>query len=268
MRWMRAGRPDERRARIRRKRVVLMPRRWHLCIDASASMPKSGDNKARSPGRARHRPLKPFACGNAGCPGVLVVTLLACFLSARKAAGASRARHSPRPLFGRKVRRWVTRAASRRGNTAARHHRACPGDPRLTFFADAKTWMAGSSPAMTVERVARGRLSSSLRGAKRRSNPVVFSGSLRCARDDGGGAAPLLRLQPLGSAAPQRVAVLGSEEAEVADLLNPGIQGRDGDDVRRRRLEAGAQQLDCGPRRPGIVGKMNRAQRALIDGEI
>ena len=25
-----------------------------------------GDNKARSPGRARRKPLKPFACGNAG----------------------------------------------------------------------------------------------------------------------------------------------------------------------------------------------------------
>jgi hypothetical protein len=25
-----------------------------------------GDNKARSPGRVRRKPLKPFACGNAG----------------------------------------------------------------------------------------------------------------------------------------------------------------------------------------------------------
>jgi hypothetical protein len=25
-----------------------------------------GDNKARSPGRARRKPLKPLACGNAG----------------------------------------------------------------------------------------------------------------------------------------------------------------------------------------------------------
>src|ERR1700722_5705569 len=31
-----------------------------------------------------------------------------------------------------------------------RHHRACPGDPRLTYFprAKQKTWMAGTSPAM------------------------------------------------------------------------------------------------------------------------
>jgi hypothetical protein len=33
-----------------------------------------GDNKARSPRRARRKPLKPIACGNAGCSGATVVT--------------------------------------------------------------------------------------------------------------------------------------------------------------------------------------------------
>src|SRR4051794_49404 len=31
-----------------------------------------------------------------------------------------------------------------------RHHRACPGDPRPGFVTAAKTWMAGTSPAMTT----------------------------------------------------------------------------------------------------------------------
>jgi hypothetical protein len=52
-------------------------------------------------GDARHRPLKPFACGNAGRSGGLVVTNSCAFYTfAREAAGAFGARHSPRP-FGR-----------------------------------------------------------------------------------------------------------------------------------------------------------------------
>jgi hypothetical protein len=30
-----------------------------------------------------------------------------------------------------------------------RHARACPGHPRLSYFVEPKTWMAGTSPAMT-----------------------------------------------------------------------------------------------------------------------
>src|SRR5579863_5751994 len=48
----------------RRSRVVLTPRRWR---QASRKYPRGdGGKKARSPGRARYKPLKPFACGNAG----------------------------------------------------------------------------------------------------------------------------------------------------------------------------------------------------------
>jgi hypothetical protein len=64
-------------SRGRRKRVVLMPRRWHLAIMLAHYA--CGDNKARSPGRARHRPLKPFACGNAGMSWRTRGDLLACF---------------------------------------------------------------------------------------------------------------------------------------------------------------------------------------------
>src|SRR5438067_13700302 len=31
-----------------------------------------------------------------------------------------------------------------------RHHRACPADPRPGFVTARKTWMAGTSPAMTT----------------------------------------------------------------------------------------------------------------------
>src|ERR1700731_443966 len=61
-----------------------------------------GGKRARSPGRARHKPLKPL---RAGMPGVPVYSLLlVCVLpiqSAHGTAGAAGTRHSPRPLSGR-----------------------------------------------------------------------------------------------------------------------------------------------------------------------
>jgi len=72
-----------------------------------------GDKKARSPGRARRKPLKPLACGNAGCSGATVATTLACYLHfAREAAGAAGTRHSPRPQ-GRMVVSKLGRLAPR-----------------------------------------------------------------------------------------------------------------------------------------------------------
>jgi hypothetical protein len=152
-----------------------------------------GDNQARSPGRARHRPLKPFACGNAGFSGGLVVDLLVCFFTfTHEAAGALGARHSPRP-FGRQVLDQLGCDACRGKGCACVHPsrriaeamllgmrpgclrvdekgilslvitghsrsengvasaRLRPGDPRLPFSEQTKTWMAGSSPAMTKE---------------------------------------------------------------------------------------------------------------------
>jgi len=67
---------------------------WSWRLDADVKFLRSklrkgdGDKKARSPGRSRRKPLKPFACGNAGCFGVLVVTNARVFYTPRAAAGA------------------------------------------------------------------------------------------------------------------------------------------------------------------------------------
>src|SRR5258705_855861 len=59
-----------------------------------------GDKKARSPGRARRKPLKPLRAGMPGDSGVLVVTRVRSITtSAHEAAGALGTRRSPRPLW-------------------------------------------------------------------------------------------------------------------------------------------------------------------------
>src|SRR5882672_8765303 len=75
-------RADERCCCVRRSRVVLTPRCWRqvrgVCVgptglrqDISAD---DGGKRARSPGRARRKPLKPLRAGTSGDSGVLVVT--------------------------------------------------------------------------------------------------------------------------------------------------------------------------------------------------
>jgi hypothetical protein len=74
---------DERRFRGRQNRVVLTPRRWRQ-VSRSLGRPDravtktyprdDGGKRARSPGRARHKPLKPLRAGMPGDSGVLVVT--------------------------------------------------------------------------------------------------------------------------------------------------------------------------------------------------
>src|SRR6202521_6339346 len=60
-----------------------------------------GGKTARSPGRARHKLLKPLRAGMPGDSGVLVVTRVrSTNTSAHEAAGATGTRHSPRPLWG------------------------------------------------------------------------------------------------------------------------------------------------------------------------
>src|SRR6516162_962398 len=73
-----------------------------------------------------------------------------------------------------------------------------------------------------------------------------------------------LPLKPFGGAAPQRVAVLGPEEAEMAEFRGTDVRRRDGEDLRFDRREARAQQLDRRSSRPGIVRETDRAQSAPV----
>jgi hypothetical protein len=103
---------DEQRMRGRRSRVVLTPRRRRQVGGSNSA--DDGDKKARSPGRARRKPLKPLRAGMPGDPGATVVTNARAFYTPRAAAGATGTRHSPRPLLGE--RSMHDSGASRREN--------------------------------------------------------------------------------------------------------------------------------------------------------
>jgi hypothetical protein len=92
-RWVRdavdaAARADERRCSVRRSRVVLTPRRWRQ-VRAEAIRKSDGGKKARSPGRARRKPLKPLrrGCRLMRCTCSDHARVLSIF--AREAMGAS-----------------------------------------------------------------------------------------------------------------------------------------------------------------------------------
>jgi hypothetical protein len=73
-----------------------------------------GGKQARSPGRARRKPLKPLRAGTPGDSGVLVVTRVrSTTTSAHEAAGATGIRRSPRPL-------WAEDPATPRAHRVAR----------------------------------------------------------------------------------------------------------------------------------------------------
>ena len=73
-----------------------------------------GGKRARSPGRARRKPLKPLRAGTPGDSGVLVVTRVRSTTTiAHEAAGATGIRRSPRPL-------WAEDTAKPRAHRAAR----------------------------------------------------------------------------------------------------------------------------------------------------
>jgi hypothetical protein len=75
-------RADERCCSVRRSRVVLTPRRWRQVRGVKSAQPgldktypqATVAKQARSPGRARRKPLKPLRAGTSGDSGVLVVT--------------------------------------------------------------------------------------------------------------------------------------------------------------------------------------------------
>ena len=121
-----------------------------------------GGKRARSPGRARHKPLKPL---RAGMPGVPVYSLLlVCFLpmqSAHEAAGAVGTRHSPRPP-------WAKVSCTTRAHRVARRERVFGIDRHGDLPNSARMlWCTGRSSR-----------------ASARSTPFnEAQGESRCARD-------------------------------------------------------------------------------------
>jgi hypothetical protein len=88
----------------RRSRVVLTPQ-WLASSSREAKLlGGDGDNKARSPRRARRKPLKPIACGNAGCSGATVVTNARAYYHYRRGCGCNGHPAFPTPsISGRRI---------------------------------------------------------------------------------------------------------------------------------------------------------------------
>jgi hypothetical protein len=115
-RWVRdamdaAARKTKRACSGRRSRVVLTPRRWRQVGDDASHHAGDGDNKARSPGRARRKPLKPLRRESRICSAKPVVTNSCVFHFTHEAAGAAGTRLSLRSLLfeGRKVYAYLGR---------------------------------------------------------------------------------------------------------------------------------------------------------------
>ena len=95
------GANDDGARRGRRSRVVLTPRRWRQVLEKRKLLRGDGGKRARSPGRARRKPLKPLRREGRVVSGEPVVTTLVWFVfSPHGAAGASCARLSLCPLQG------------------------------------------------------------------------------------------------------------------------------------------------------------------------
>jgi hypothetical protein len=88
MRWTRVARLTSAPRCGRRSRVVLTPRRWRQVGDDASPHADDGGNKARSPGRARRKPLKPSRREGRDVSGEPVVTNARATYSTRAAAGA------------------------------------------------------------------------------------------------------------------------------------------------------------------------------------
>jgi hypothetical protein len=83
-------RKTKRADRGRRSRVVLTPRRWRSSWRRRVPrLAGDGGKKARSPGRARRKPLKPLRGEGRSDPTSPVVTTLVCFLFYTRGRGCS-----------------------------------------------------------------------------------------------------------------------------------------------------------------------------------
>src|ERR1700738_4035636 len=118
-------RADEWRNCGRQSRVVLTPRRWR---QVRGNFPANdGGKKARSPGRARNKPLKPLRAGMPGDPGGPVATTLVCYLhTCTRGCGCNGHPAFPTPSVfeGRIVQAQLGRIAPREREVVSRGFRS------------------------------------------------------------------------------------------------------------------------------------------------
>jgi hypothetical protein len=117
MRWTRAALLTRALACGRRSRVVLAPRRWRQVLEKQASckfLGGDGGKQARSPGRARNKPLKPLRAGMPGDPGATVVTNACAFYHCARGCGCNGHPAFPTPSLGGSTTN--NSGAIRRGN--------------------------------------------------------------------------------------------------------------------------------------------------------
>ena len=81
----------------RRSRVVLTPRRWRQV--GGRNFTGDGGKQARSPRRARSKPLTPSRAGMPGDPGELVVTNACAFYHCARGCGCNGHPAFPAPFF-------------------------------------------------------------------------------------------------------------------------------------------------------------------------
>src|SRR5713226_2385285 len=102
-----------------------------------------GGKRARSPGRARNKPLKPLRAGMPGDPGVPVASTPVLSTFAQGAAGAAGTRHSPRPQKGgRELPAQPGRIAPRVVNACLKSERRHCERSEAIHLAAQKVWIA------------------------------------------------------------------------------------------------------------------------------
>ena len=132
MRWTRAARLTRALICGRRSRVVLTPRRWRQVGERDFT--DDGDKKARSPGRARNKLLKPSRAGMPGDPGATVVTNACVLLPYTRGCGCNGHPAFPAPPWGSAhALCWADRSCTTRARRAAGTRRRV--DPRMRVIA-------------------------------------------------------------------------------------------------------------------------------------
>jgi hypothetical protein len=117
----------------RRSRVVLTPRRWRQV--GERNFIGDGGKKARSPGRARNKLLKPSRAGMPGDPGATVVTNACVLLPYTRGCGCNGHPAFPTPFVGREIQEQLARFALRERESVSICCR--PGLNFLSSFRDA-----------------------------------------------------------------------------------------------------------------------------------